>query len=162
MPNKKVSQMVWNVGLVSFNLYKYKIMRGISNKGFTLVELMVAISIVAVLATIGFSLFQSTQSTARDAKRRADVDAIAAALETRYDATTGIYSAVEDTWFADKVKPTDPLNESTYVYSYPTADAATYTVCAALEKAGGNFSDQGTTPATGSTATYYCKLNQQQ
>lgn len=137
-------------------------------KGFTLVELMVAISIVAVLATIGFSLFQSTQATARDARRRSDVAAMTSALETHYDAMTGIYTAIDDTvaatWFTDKIVPKDPLNDaaSGYVYSYPTTAAATYKVCAKLENKGGNFSDQGTTPATGSDAVYYCKLNQQQ
>ncbi|OGE20234.1 hypothetical protein A3A14_00090 [Candidatus Daviesbacteria bacterium RIFCSPLOWO2_01_FULL_43_38] len=138
------------------------------DKGFTLVELMVAISIVAVLATIGFSLFQSTQATARDAKRRSDVDAMVSALETHFDATTGVYTAIDDTvaatWFVDKITPKDPLNDaaSGYTYSYPTAAATTYKVCAKLENKGGNFSDQGTTPATGSSAVYYCKLNQQQ
>lgn len=140
----------------------------IKEKGFTLVELMVAISIVAVLATIGFSLFQSTQATARDAKRRADIDAMASALETHFDATTGIYTPIDDTvsatWFTDKITPKDPLNDaaSGYTYSYPSAAAATYILCAKLENKGGNFSDQGTTPATGSDAVYYCKLNQQQ
>lgn len=127
-----------------------------------------AISIVAVLATIGFSLFQSTQATARDAKRRADVDAMASALEVHFDATTGLYTAIDDTvaatWFSDKVIPKDPLNDaaSGYVYSYPTTAAAAYTVCAKLENKGGNFSDQGITPATGSNAVNYCKLSQQQ
>lgn len=129
---------------------------------------MVAISIVAVLATIGFSLFQSTQANARDAKRRADVGAMAIALETHYDVETGTYIPIDDTvaatWFADKVIPKDPLNDAVggYVYSYPTAAAAAYTVCAKLENKGGNFSDQGTTPAAGSSAVYFCKLNQQQ
>lgn len=134
----------------------------IKNKGFTLVELMVAISIVAVLATIGFSLFQNTQATARDGKRRADVDAMTSALETHFDATAGNYPAVDATWFSDKIVPLDPLNTGTYTYLYPAAIAATYKVCATLEKGGGNFSDQGVTPASGSSATYYCKLNQQQ
>ena len=132
------------------------------SRGFTLVELMVAISIVAVLATISFSLFQNTQSTARDGKRRADVDAIAVALETHFDASAGMYSAVDWSWFSDKIPPVDPLNSGSYTYLYPASTGATYKVCATLEKGGGNFSDQGTTPASGSSATYYCKLNQQQ
>ncbi len=138
------------------------IIKNNKQKGFTLVELMVAISIVAVLVTIGFSLFQTTQATARDAKRRADMDAVSSSLETHFDATTGIYAVMDTTWFSDKVIPVDPLNSGDYIYSVPAAAAATYTACARLEKGGGNFSDQGTTPATGSDAIYYCKLNQQQ
>lgn len=129
-------------------------------KGFTLVELLVAISIVAVLATIGFTLFQTTQASARDAKRRVDVDALSTALETHFDAVTGIYSALDGTWFADKVVPKDPLDTGDYIYSVSLgAGSNSYKACAKLEKGGGNFTDQGTTPGSGD---YYCKLNQQQ
>lgn len=133
-------------------------------QGFTLVELMVAISIVAVLAAIGFTLFQSTQSAARDSKRRSDVNAIATALETHYNASTAVYpSALLADWFSDKVVPADPLSAGDYTYSIVIpADASMYTICGKLEKGGGNFSDLGTTTATGDTAVYYCKRNQQQ
>ncbi|RJP46336.1 MAG: prepilin-type N-terminal cleavage/methylation domain-containing protein [Armatimonadetes bacterium] len=130
-------------------------------KGFTLVELMVVISIVAVLATIGFTLFQNTQASARDAKRRLDVDAMANTLETRFDATTGTYqtSLVAD-WFSDKTVPVDPLNNGSYQYlTHQTLSATEFKICALLEKGGGNFSDAGTTPVSG--GDYYCKLSQQ-
>lgn len=130
------------------------------NKGFTLVELLVAISIVAVLATIGFTLFQTTQASARDAKRRADIDAMSTALETHFDASTGVYTALDATWFSDKTIPLDTLNTGEYVYSVTLgAGGSSYVACAKLERGGGNFTDQGTTPGSGN---YYCKLNQQQ
>ncbi|MDO8570477.1 MAG: prepilin-type N-terminal cleavage/methylation domain-containing protein [Candidatus Daviesbacteria bacterium] len=129
-------------------------------RGFTLIELLVAISIVAVLATIGFTLFQGAQATARDGKRRADVQSMATALETHFDAVTGIYAPLVATWFSDKIVPVDPLNASGYVYSIVIPEgSATYVACAKLEKGGGNFTDAGTTPGSGD---YYCKLNQQQ
>lgn len=129
-------------------------------EGFTLVELLVAISIVAVLATIGFTLFQTTQASARDAKRRADIDATATALETHFDAITGIYAPLDASWFADKALPKDPLDTGDYVYSVNIgANSNSYTACAKLEKGGGNFTDQGTTSGSGD---YYCKLSQQQ
>lgn len=133
-------------------------------KGFTLVELMVAISIVAVLAAIGFTLFQTTQASARDAKRRADVDSMSTAMETRFNAESSVYpSTLDATWFSDRVVPTDPLNTGDYVYSVTVPVAAdSYTICTRLEKGGGNFSDEGTTAASGETAIYYCKHNQQQ
>lgn len=131
-----------------------------TQKGFTLVELLVAISIVAVLATIGFTLFQTTQASARDAKRRSDIDAMATALETHFDATIASYAALDGSWFVDKVTPDDPLDTGEYVYTVTLgAGNATYTVCAKLERGGGNFTDQGTTPGSGN---YFCKLNQQQ
>lgn len=129
------------------------------DKGFTLVELLVAISIVAVLATIGFTLFQTTQASARDAKRRADVDAMATALETHFDPATGVYADLDDSWFTDKVKPVDPLNSGEYVYTVDMgSDNTSYKVCAQLERGGGNFTDRGNTSGSGN---YYCKLNQQ-
>lgn len=53
-------------------------------RGFTLIELMVAISIVAILATVGFSTYSQSQLRARDAKRKQDLRAIATALELYY------------------------------------------------------------------------------
>ncbi len=49
-------------------------------RGFTLIELMVAISIVAILATIGIVAFGATQKSARDAKRKGDLADIKKAL----------------------------------------------------------------------------------
>lgn len=130
-------------------------------KGFTLIELMVAIAIVAVLATIGFSLFQNTQAQARDARRKQDIDAISSALEQKFNPTAGVYTAAVAADFASSAIPLDPLNTSPYTYSTAGLPSA-YTVCARLEQGGGNFTDAGTTPATGSTAIYYCRRNQQQ
>ena len=62
------------------------------SKGFTLVELLVVISIIAILSVIGITIFTSTQSVARDAKRRADANAIHKALE-QYKLINGSYPA---------------------------------------------------------------------
>lgn len=141
-----------------------------NKKGFTLIELLVAIAIVAVLAAIGFTLFQSSQASARDAKRRADVNAISTALETQFNAVEGTYpvydEAVWNGWFADRVVPTDPLNTGDYQYNIviPGTPANTkYTVCAYLENKGGNFVDNiAATPGSGDLGTHYCKRNQQE
>lgn len=59
--------------------------------GFTLIELMVVVSIIAFLAVIGVAAFSNAQAQARDGRRRADVDAIAAALESNRDGINGKY-----------------------------------------------------------------------
>src|SRR4051812_11173687 len=51
-----------------------------SRKGFTLIELMISISVVAIIATVGMVAYSSTQRTARDAKRKGDVEDIKNAL----------------------------------------------------------------------------------
>lgn len=138
-------------------------------KGFTLIELMVAISIVAILATVGATLFANSQKTGRDGKRRGDVDALATNLESRWNVPApngcagGAYCAPLGTWFAGGAVPLDPLNNGQYVYTgLPVNGAASYTLCARLENNGGNASDTSGTPASGNAATYYCRKNQQQ
>jgi prepilin-type N-terminal cleavage/methylation domain-containing protein len=52
--------------------------------GFTLVELLVVITILGILATIGLVAFSSSQARGRDAQRKSDLKQIATALELFY------------------------------------------------------------------------------
>jgi general secretion pathway protein G len=54
-------------------------------KGFTLVELLVTISILSILAIIGMGQYRTSQEKARDAQRKADLDNISRALEMYYN-----------------------------------------------------------------------------
>jgi len=54
-------------------------------KGFTLVELLVVISIIALLASIVFASLNSARGKARDARRVADFRQLQTALEFYYD-----------------------------------------------------------------------------
>jgi len=116
-------------------------------KGFTLVELLVVITIIAILSVIGIAVFTGVQKNARDARRKADVEAISQALEAHYNTTVnqyctaaaGTYCAPQATtaWFSSGTIPTDPASAAQYS-SLPANGAATYNVCATLE-AGGTF-----------------------
>lgn len=53
-------------------------------KGFTLVELLVVISIIAILSVIGITVFSGVQKGARDAKRKEDFHAISLAIQQYY------------------------------------------------------------------------------
>lgn len=111
-----------------------------NQKAFTLVELLVVISIIAILSVIGITIFSSTQKAARDAKRRSDLKAITNALE-QFKAVNGNYPQVANTggpWFCEGYEqvnfsenpqiiaalspyftggiPKDPVNNSTYEY----------------------------------------------
>ncbi|RJP46335.1 MAG: type II secretion system protein [Armatimonadetes bacterium] len=84
-------------------------------KGFTLVELLVAITIVAVLSVVGAAIFGGVQQRARDTRRTQDLDAIAAALESKRETGTVYYTALAATDFASSIVPTDPQS-ATQVY----------------------------------------------
>ncbi|MDP2684052.1 MAG: prepilin-type N-terminal cleavage/methylation domain-containing protein, partial [bacterium] len=84
----------------------------LKNAGFTLIELLIVIVIIAILAVVGITLFNNVQSSAHDARRKADIQAIAQAMEAHYNPTSGAYpTALDATWFADGAIPTDPDGE---------------------------------------------------
>lgn len=115
------------------------------SKGFTLIELMVVISIIAILSVIGLAVFSNVQRESRNSKRRADVNDISKALESHYNTTinqhctgnAGSYCAPAGAWFSNGAVPTDPQNEAAYT-GQPIDGATTYNVCATLE-GGGTF-----------------------
>lgn len=112
--------------------------------GFTLVELLVVVTIIAVLSVIGMVIFGGIQRNARDARRRLDIDAISKAWELHYSATSPRYSTLQGGWFVSGNIPADPVNTGSYTYTGTGTNADTYNVCATLE-AGGTF----------------CRINQQ-
>lgn len=133
-------------------------------QGFTLVELLVVISIIAVLAVIGMVVFSGVQKGARDAKRRGDINAISKALEI-FKSINGSYPTTkaiscESNWdtFATALNPymqslpKDPQNICDWsngkFYKYHS-NGAFYQVAASLEN---------TSSATGNF-TYRCAIS---
>ncbi len=85
----------------------------VNKNGFTLVELMVVITIIAILTVIGITVYNGVQKNARDARRRADIDSIASAMEANYGkVTAGKYSALAGTMFSSNTVPEDPVNKT--------------------------------------------------
>lgn len=125
-------------------------------KGFTLIELLVVISIIGVLLALSLVAFSSTKKSARDGKRKADLEQVRSALEIyRTDCKT--YPATEDVTFGSPLVgtdvhcpasniymaelPQDPL-EDTYSYQYVGAQN-TYVLCAYLETETDTVTDCG-------------------
>lgn len=75
--------------------------------GFTLVELLIVIVVVAILATISVVVYNGVQVRARDAKRSSDVQSILRALES-YKAINGRYPRATPLTTNDFEKSTDP------------------------------------------------------
>jgi prepilin-type N-terminal cleavage/methylation domain-containing protein len=54
-------------------------------RGFTIVELIIVITIMGILLVLGVVNLNSSQANARDAERKSDVETIATALESFYN-----------------------------------------------------------------------------
>lgn len=129
-----------------------------TSKGFTLIEMLVVIAIIAILASIVITSVSSFQKSARDTRRIADLRNMQSYLEL-YFTKCGHYPGVSDsvaacsavisgggaqTWghLTDAMKtvtendiPQDPIKNGTYYYQYFTdADGLRYLLTAKLEK----------------------------
>lgn len=130
--------------------------------GFTLLELLVVISIIGILIALGSVAFSTAQRRGRDARRRADIENIQKGFE-QYYATNTTYEATCATMavapYLPAGLPEDPKDTQSYTTS---CTATTYCVCALLEEAdGGNATDTNCTYGTGTGADYFCKTNLQ-
>lgn len=122
--------------------------------GFTLVELLVTVSIISILSTIGLVVYQSVSENARDAKRVSDLKVIQGAIE-QYHGDQLNYPATSALVFGSSLTvgskiylnmiPKDPLDPTqTYCYkalpdsplcdnSSPTTKCTGYEIYAKLE-----------------------------
>jgi general secretion pathway protein G len=109
--------------------------------GFTLIELLVAATIASVLAAAGMVSFVTVNRNARNAKRKADLEQVRAALELYRSDNQGYPNS--NTWDAmmtliggylsNQSRIGDPKNIAPYVYTYTLITPTTYTVCADIE-----------------------------
>ena len=107
-------------------------------KGFTLIELVVVMAIIAILAAAGLSSYTSTQKKGRDARRKSDLTQVSRALEFYYndhgvfpDTSSGKIVACGGTcdaaciWGVDAMcSPTNPL--TIYMQTLPKDPSSNY------------------------------------
>lgn len=122
-------------------------------QGFTLIELMIAIAIVAILATVGAVIFTNAQKNARDTKRRADIEAMAKAYEAKY-LNNNKYAPLAGADFGGGSKPTDPSSSTQDYYNVLAQDGSGFQVCTALEA-------HPSRTCNSSSSTCYCKSSVQ-
>ncbi len=89
-------------------------------KGFTLIELIVVISIIGFLTTLAFASFSQARQQSRDQKRISDLSGIQLALE-QYFNKFGFYPSTIDELYSGQYKflgqiPTPPSTYSIYNY----------------------------------------------
>ena len=138
----------------------------IKQKGFTLLELLVVISLIGLLVGIGSVSYTSAQKKSRDARRKGDLKAVQNAFEQYYSENGSIYpkTAAEAATAMIGGLPADPKNTGTYVYTvqYDGTDGLGYCGCALLESDPGNATAAPVSTACSYGAgDYYCVSNLQ-
>ncbi|MBI4066668.1 prepilin-type N-terminal cleavage/methylation domain-containing protein [Candidatus Gottesmanbacteria bacterium] len=137
------------------------------DKGFTMIEVLVASIIIAVLVAIGVVSYASINRRSRDAKRKSDLEQMRSALEM-FRADYGAYPAVNTSDFGSagnlntgsdttgliddymNAIPTDPLSTAGYYFQAISVGGTyvSYCICANLEAEAGSNSCSVTLPIT--------------
>ena len=137
--------------------------------GFTLFELLVSISIIAILTALATISYSSAQKKARDARRVEDMLSIQKAEEQWYMTHNSVYrgGCGSGMQWADAsgtiifVSPTEPKS-GWPGYQVANCGGASYCVCATLENSIGNSNDVTCAAwVTVGTGSLYCVTNQQ-
>ena len=135
--------------------------------GFTLLELLVVVSIIGILIAISSAAFSTAQKKSRDAKRHGDVKSMQNAFEQYAAQSSGIYAtpcnsmmSVNGVALIPGGWPADPKPGQVYTCTSSTAD---YCVCGDLELGGGNTAtaDCSSLGAPASSNGFYCLNNLQ-
>jgi prepilin-type N-terminal cleavage/methylation domain-containing protein len=145
--------------------------------GFTLIEVLVAATIISILTVIGVVSFSSTNLRARDGKRRGDLEQTRAALELyRSDDSAGagkypsgavfttMTSTLKTAKYLSDPLPVDPRNDVSlgYIYNYTAgATQTSYCMCSKFEQtnAGNSTTTDCSNIGNMGTGQYYCLVN---
>jgi prepilin-type N-terminal cleavage/methylation domain-containing protein len=127
-------------------------------RGFTLLELLIVISIIAILVGLSSVSYTTAQKKTRNSKRRGDMKSVQNAFEQYNSINTGYFAncTTMATGSLPNGLPTDPKNAAPYTYSFSCPDTATYCVCANLEGETGNSDTTSCTYNGAGVKSYFC------
>ncbi len=133
-------------------------------RGFTLLELLVVIGIIALLVSFAAVSYNAAQVRTRDARRKADLNAMKNALEQYYAANSSAYPDVcsdADTYLSAGW-PNDPGATTYNDDDTGACTTTTYCICAQLETGvGGNSTNAVCNWSSSGDRPYFCVGNQQ-
>lgn len=129
-----------------------------SRGGFTLIEILIVVAIIAILSSIVLVGIGPTEQLGRDARRVSDLHSIQTALELYY-AKIGSYPGALSDLTSDIIGanaiPVDPATKQSYGYSTPSGNQS-YLLSATLENKNGSAFQGYTAPTGCSPAPMYC------
>jgi len=127
--------------------------------GFTLVEILIAMTLISLLASAALASYQSSRRSGRDTKRRGDLVALQQAFE-QYYLSNQTYATPCSTMATGYLQGSFPAETLVGWNAYAqNCTATTYCVCARLEGGGGGNASNST--CTFGTGEYFCVANQQ-
>jgi prepilin-type N-terminal cleavage/methylation domain-containing protein len=102
----------------------------LSNTGFTIIELMVCIVVIAAISVLALTNIRGARSESRDAQKKTDINAIFFQLEAFHEAN-GYYPKTIDEKVFKGIDPEslidnngNSINQAGSVYSYTSANCA--------------------------------------
>jgi general secretion pathway protein G len=98
--------------------------RGCGNRGFTLIELMIVMSLIVVLASIGLALYGNSVTRAKEATLKEDLFRMRDAID-QYYADKNKYPASLEELVSDKylrAVPIDPFTQSADTWQTTSSD----------------------------------------
>ncbi len=123
-------------------------------RGFTLIELLVVISIIGVVMGLSFFGLQGARESARDARRKSDLELIRSGLELYRSDCNQYPASLNDPLIGDDSVPSctttnvyiedvpDDPNNPVRTYRY-YSNGTVYSICASLEEGVGSVSCGG-------------------
>lgn len=139
-------------------------------KAFTLLELLIVISIIGILISVGVASFSQAQIRGRNSKRLGDMKAIQNAAE-QYFANTGSYPPITSLAnfaapltpsYLPNGAPTDPKSTNPAYSINNGGGTFTYCICATLEvNTGGNSPDTNCSYTAAGDKDTFCVNNLQ-